>query len=465
MAPQTSPASTAAAAALAPLAALTPEAARALVRPAELHRDIYLSPEVFKLEMEHLWARAWLFVGHDSQVPAAGDFITTDLAGQPVLMVRGASGDIAVLHNRCAHKGAQVASAACGAHGHVERYFRCPYHGWSYRLDGRLAGIPVRAGYAGSGVEERSERQGLAPYGEVATHRGFVFARAHPGGPGFAECLGEALAALDLMAERSPVGRLQVAGGVLRTEFAANWKIYLENINDAFHPVSTHASVSDSAEAVWQAAAAASQAAEPGRDVPLAMRQLLPFAAGHTFFEQMGARLLPHGHSVLGTKQSLHTGYAALGDYGQALVAAHGEERARQVLGFTPQNVVFYPSMALKATPPVMRVLRPLAAGRTRLEAWAFQPVGAPAELLHSALLYNRQVFSPMSMVAHDDLHLFEGLQQSLVSRGNPWVSLHRGAALDAAELPREVSGIDEALLRNQYRAWAEAMARAAGRA
>lgn len=435
---------------------MTPREAATLVQPAQLHRDIYLSPEVFALEQQHLWAAAWLFVGHDSQVPNAGDFITADLAGQPVLMLRQADGGIAVLLNRCAHKGAPLATAPCG---HVDRYLRCPYHGWTYRLDGTLAGIPVKAGYAGSGLEDCPASQGLASYGDVAVHRGFVFARAtNPGGrgPGFAEAMVELLPALDLLVDRSPVSRLQVAGGVLRTEFRANWKIYLENINDAFHPITTHASVSESAAQVWGTP-------PEGTAVPLAMKQLLPFASNYSFFEQMGARLLPHGHSVLGTQHSIHTSYAGLGDYGEALRAAHGAERAEAVLRFAPQNVVFYPSMALKGAPQVMRVLRPLAANRTVLEAWAFQPVGAPKELLHSALLYNRQVFSPMAMVAHDDLHLFERIQQNLAARGNPWISLHRGAAGDGdASLPRDVSGIDEALLRNQYRAWREAMLAAA---
>ena len=432
-------------------APLTPRLASDLVQPLQVHRDIYLSPRVFELEQQHLWARSWLFVGHDSQVPRPGDFITTTLAGQPVLMLRREDGPISVLLNRCAHKGAPLATASCG---HADRYLRCPYHGWTYRLDGRLAGLPVRSGYDGSDFDACPAAQGLGGYGEVAVHRGFVFARATAGGPDFADSMGELLQALELLTDRSPVGRLRVAGGVLRTEFQANWKMYLENINDAFHPVTTHASVTQSAQAAW------GQPPE-GTAVPLAVRQLLPFASGYDFFDQMGGRVLPHGHSVLGTRQSLHTGYTGLGDYGEALRSAHGAERAAQVLQFAPQNVVFYPSMALKGTPQVMRVLRPLAADRTLLEAWAFQPEDAPPELLNSALLYNRQVFSPMSMVAHDDLHLFEAIQRNLVARGNPWISLHRGAGAEASDatLPREVSGIDEALLRNQYRAWAEGMA------
>jgi hypothetical protein len=285
--------------------------------------------------------------------------------------------------------------------------------------------------------------------------------------------MGELLDALDLLADRSPEGRLRVAGGVLRTAFEANWKIYLENINDAFHPISTHASVTASADRVWRSSSAeqgggTGQAgqAPAGGTPPLAMRQLLPFGSGYDFFKAMGARVLPHGHSLLGTRHSIHTGYADLGDYGRALHAAHGEARTTQVLAFAPQNVVFYPSMALKGAPPVLRVLRPLSAGRTIVEAWAFEPVGAPPEVLRSALLYNRQVFSPMSMVAHDDLHLFEGIQRSLAANANPWISLHRGAVRDAEgrvddHAPRDVDGLDEALLRNQYQAWAEGMAEA----
>ena len=430
---------------------MTAQQAAALVQPGQVHRDLYLSEAVFELERQRVWARSWLFVGHDSQVPQPGDFITTTLAGQPVLMLRQPDGSVRVLHNRCAHKGAPLSTAASG---HADRFLRCAYHGWTYALDGRLAGLPLKTGYDGSGFEQCPAAGGLTPYGEVAVHRGFVFARARPSGATFESSLGELLPALDLLADRSPQGRLRVAGGVLRTEFHANWKIYLENVNDAFHPITTHASATQSAQGAWGTP-------PEGTPVPLAMKQLLPFGSGYTFFEQMGGRVLPGGHSLLGTQHSIHTPYAQLGDYGAALQAAHGAERAAAVLAFAPQNVVFYPSMALKGTPQVMRVLRPLSAGRTVLEAWAFEAEGAPAELLHSALLYNRQVFSPMSMVAHDDLHLFEGIQRSLAAYGNPWVNLQRGSG-GGNDLPRDVNGIDEALIRNQYQAWAALMAEGA---
>ena len=415
-----------------------------------MHRNVYTDAAIFELEMQRLWARAWLFVGHASQVPHHGDFIATTLATRPVLMLRHSDGAIHVLHNRCAHRGAQLCTQASGNAGAT---LRCPYHGWSYRTDGTLLGVPLREGYANSGFESSPAALGLARYGAVAVHRGFVFARESVEGPSFEQSLGELVGVLDILADRSPRGELQIAGGVLRTLVRANWKLYLENINDAFHPVTAHASVNMAAQSVWKRLGA-------GATPPAAMQQLLPFGSGYEFFDQMGGRTLPHGHSILGTSHSIHNAYADVPGYAELLMAAHGEARARRVLGFVPQNVVIYPSLALKGAPQVMRIVRPIAVDKTVVEAWSFQPVGAPAELLDSALLYNRLVFSPMSIVAHDDLHLFEAAQRGLASGGNEWVSLQRGATAGARESPRNgLSGIDEALVLNQYRAWLEGMA------
>ena len=201
-----------------------------LVRGDAVHRDIYLSSRVFELEMQRLWRRSWLFVGHESQIPEPGDYASSILAGQPVIMLRREDGSIGVLLNRCAHKGAPIVG---GASGRAARVLRCPYHGWTFRFDGALASTPLREGYQPDVFAESSAQRGLSSWGEVEIYRGFVFARAESDGSGFADNLGELLPALDLLADRSPSGRLVVAGGVLSTSIAANWKIYLENINDA----------------------------------------------------------------------------------------------------------------------------------------------------------------------------------------------------------------------------------------
>jgi phenylpropionate dioxygenase-like ring-hydroxylating dioxygenase large terminal subunit len=105
-------------------------ALKRLVRDDRVHRAVYTDAEVFQLEMERLWSRTWIYVGHASQIPNAGDFLTLDVAAQPVIVVRHTDNSIRVLLNRCAHKGTKVVYDTAGNAG---KTFRCPYHAWTYR--------------------------------------------------------------------------------------------------------------------------------------------------------------------------------------------------------------------------------------------------------------------------------------------------------------------------------------------
>ncbi|HSV57684.1 MAG TPA: aromatic ring-hydroxylating dioxygenase subunit alpha [Variovorax sp.] len=427
-----------------------PERIRALVQEDRVHRDLYLSEELFALEQEHFFANTWVYLGHASQAPNAGDYLAQDIAGKPLLMVRQGDGGVRVFYNRCAHKGTQLVSDTCGNAG---KFFRCPYHAWTYKLDGSPLAIPIKAGYEGTRLSECEAGQGLTALKHVAVYRDFVFVRLSDAGPGFEDYFGaEALAAIDNLVDRSPEGKLAIAGGAMRNIIHCNWKMYLENINDTVHPLSTHESATRAAKSVWEGR-------DPEEPKPMLMEQILPFGAGYDFFDQMGGRVLPHGHSVLGTRHSIHSSYARLPEYEAAMRAAHGEERATAVLQRSPQNCVLFPSLALKGSPLAIRVIRPLAANRTLVEAWAFRAAGAPELLFERAMSYNRLVFSPMSVVAHDDVHLFESIQRGLRSEGNEWVSLHRGyQSGEAQKGAQDTNGTNELLMRNQFRAWSEFM-------
>ncbi|CAN1533055.1 HcaE Phenylpropionate dioxygenase and related ring-hydroxylating dioxygenases, large terminal subunit [Burkholderiaceae bacterium] len=421
-----------------------------LVQDDRVHRDLYTDADLFAQEQQRFFGRAWVFAGHGSQMPEVGDFITVSLSGQPILLLRDAPDRIQAFFNRCAHKGSQLYSQA---QGHVGKMLRCPYHAWSYRLDGQALARPLKDGYVGTGLDASPNGQGLTRLPGVHVYREFVFVRLSPEGLDFDTYFGDALRAIDNMVERSPVGRLEVAGGVLRNTMACNWKMYLENINDSVHPVSAHESASSVARQMWQQQPS-------GAPMPMAMEQILPFANGYDFFDQMGARIHPQGHSLLGVNFSIHSAYAVLPEYQAALEAAWGVERTQEVLQRSPQNAVLYPSIALKGSPLSMRVIRPLAVDRTLVEAWSFRAVGAPDVLLERAMTYNRLVFSPMSVVAHDDVHLFESIQQGLQAQGQPWVSLHRNhQAGESAHTSADTNSANEWLMRNQYRAWAQAMA------
>ena len=421
-----------------------------LVEADRVHRDAYISDTVFAQEQRRFFAATWNFVAHASQLPNTGDYVTLDLAGRPLLVVRQSDRSIKVFYNRCAHKGSKLYTKERGN----TKMLQCAYHAWSYKLDGSKLGVPLRQEYEESRLSESPSGQGLTPVGAVEVYRDFVFVRLDRQGMDFHRYFGTSLQWLDNMVDRSPSGKLEVASGIIRNVIRCNWKMYLENINDTVHPVSTHESAGKAAKAVWE-----QQAGD--QPMPIAVEQMLPFASGYDFFIKMDAEVYPHGHSALAVTLSTHAGYAYPQDYLDELNASLGEARAHEVLSKAPQNSVLYPCIAVKGAPLVMRVIRPLAADRMLIEAWSFCAVGAPELLNERAMTYNRLVFSPMSIVAHDDVHLFESVQQGLHSEGNEWVSLHRGSNGEPDVVTDTVacSGTNELLMRNQFQAWVQFMA------
>src|SRR5919108_6281294 len=137
-----------------------------LVQPERVHRSVYADPAIFELEMERIFGRAWLVLGHESQVPRPGDYFTTRMGREPVLVVRNDLQEIVVLFNRCMHRGAMVCAEG---RGNVER-FVCPYHGWSYDRGGTLQAVPFSSGY-----QKEKLPKGLKPVPRVAVYRGFIF--------------------------------------------------------------------------------------------------------------------------------------------------------------------------------------------------------------------------------------------------------------------------------------------------
>ncbi|TAM06877.1 MAG: oxidoreductase, partial [Pusillimonas sp.] len=156
-----------------------PESVRALIRPTEVHKDIFVDDEIFDLEMEHLFANTWIYVGHASQVPKPGDFYTTTVGDQPVIMVRDNDNTVKVINNRCPHKGVEVAPPGCGNTG---KFFRCPYHAWSFRLDGSLLALPLKRGYDPEVFNECEACHGMAGVTNVRNYRDFIFCRLNPEG-------------------------------------------------------------------------------------------------------------------------------------------------------------------------------------------------------------------------------------------------------------------------------------------
>lgn len=426
-----------------------PAAVRALVRQTEMHKDLYIDQELFDLEMEHLFANTWVYVGHASQVPNQGDYFTTTVGTQPVVMVRHTDGTVKVLYNRCPHKGVKVAGETCGNTG---KFFRCPYHGWTYRTDGSLLAVPLKKGYDNTGFESCEASRGMAAVPAVQVYRDFVFCRLNPQGVGFDEFFGESLSTLDNMVDRSPAGRLEVAGGVLRYMHGCNWKMLVDNQTDTCHPMVAHESSAGTAVRIWQEA-------PPGTPKPMAVELFAPFVNPYEFFENMGLRVWINGHGHTGVADSLHAHYSPVPGYWEQMVAAYGEQRAQRILGEVRHNTVYFPNLMVKGPIQTLRLFKPIAADRTLVESWTFRLVGAPDLLLERTLMYNRLVNAPTSIVGHDDLEVYERAQAGLHARGRDWINV--GRLYDPTEIGCinvTTNGTNELQMRNQFRAWLEYM-------
>jgi benzoate/toluate 1,2-dioxygenase subunit alpha len=427
----------------------SPEAVRALVRETAVHRDVYINQEIFDLEMEHLFANTWVHVGHASQIPNAGDYFTTSIGSQPIIMVRHTDGTVQVLYNRCPHKGTKIAIDGCGNTG---KFFRCPYHAWTFRTDGSLLAIPLKKGYDQTGFESSEAARGMTPVKHVHNYRDFVFAKLNDAGPDFATYFGDSLSSLDNMIDRSPAGALVVAGGVQRYMHNCNWKMLVENQTDTCHPMVAHESSAGTAVDVWKKLSGGVSGKRP-----MAVEMYAPFMSPYEFFESMGIRIWDNGHGHTGVSHSIHSDYSAIPGYFEAMAAAYGEVRAKAILDENRHNTVYFPNVMIKGPIQLMRIFRPLAPDKTLVESYAYRLVGAPDALLERTLVYNRLINGPTSIVGHDDLEVYARAQEGLHANGNEWVNLQRLYNVAEASIPvATTNGTTEWQMRNQFRAWAK---------
>lgn len=197
--------------------------------------SVFTDPGIFAEEQARIFrGPTWTFVGLDAEIPLAGDFKTTQVGEVPVILSRAKDGEIHVLVNRCAHRGAMVAREACGNRPR----FTCVYHQWTYAHDGKLIAVPFRKGVAGQGGF--GDDFCMADHGltalRVARYNGLVFATFSDETPPLATYLGAAEPHLARVFDGRPLRVL----GYLRQKVKANWKLYFENTKDPYHASLLH---------------------------------------------------------------------------------------------------------------------------------------------------------------------------------------------------------------------------------
>ncbi len=430
----------------------------AMIRDDGVHKAVYTDPEIFDLEMEKVWGRAWIFVAHESQVPEAGSFYSTTLARQPVLLVREDEETINLFFNRCAHKGAKVIEQESGK----SKVLRCGYHGWSYDMSGRCRHVTGGdEAYRAIGVDKSSACMSLTKVPSVANYRGFIFASLSPDAPDIKTWLGATATSIDNMVDRSPVGRLEVTGGTLRYSHDSNWKFFVENLNDMMHAMIAHQSSAQTARVMGK------QLFPDDKNVPSEIQILSPFAENTDFFEEMGVHAFENGHSYSGGKTSIHAGYSGIPEYEESMLNAYGKEKVEEIFSLNRHNTVVYPSFTLKGAIQTIRVVKPISVDQTVIESWTLRLVGAPDEMLQRSILYCNLINSSGNLVGPDDHEAYHRLQHGLGSDAGDWVSMgrHIGAEEPNEEGGLSATGSSDMVFRSQFKAWKAYMTAANGAA
>ncbi|CAE6840860.1 aromatic ring-hydroxylating oxygenase subunit alpha [Paraburkholderia aspalathi] len=421
-----------------------------LVKDDRVHRDVYTDPKIFALEMEQIFGRTWVYVGHESEVVNVGDFVTSFIGLQPVIVSRHTDGTIHVLHNRCGHRGAIVCNQDKGNTG---KSFRCGYHGWTFRTNGELLAAPLKNGYPDCYDLAKNEF-GLVPI-KVANYRGFLFANA--GDDSHGDCdisthLGPMKACIDAICDRAPDGELDLSGGVQKYYLLGNWKTQIENLNDLYHPPYSHESTvneKDGRQFVRR----------PGDGQG---PQIIDSNLKRSIWDMIDIFAFDGGHSYCGPLnmgESVQTGDPVFDDYKSALLAKHSPERVAEILVEKFHNAIFYPNLNIQLLSNHIRVIRPIAVDRTEVRVYPVRLKGAPEEMFHAVVRYLNITHSPASLIQTDDLEMFRRIQVGMKSHGTDWVVFGRGFGQDVTEgNAARGFGTSELAMRNQYKAWRKYM-------
>ncbi len=418
---------------------MTPLAAEpdvgALVQPDRIHGRLYYDAAIFALEQRRIWDRVWVYLAHDSELPRPGDFVRRQLGLQPVIVVRGADGVIRALYNRCRHR----ANLVCHKERGNAAEFLCPYHGWTYATDGRLVAPTFGEAYDAALGKEQF---GLTPVARVAAYRGLIFASASAAGAGLDEHLGAVKPLIDFAIDRAPAGELALTAGTQCVRYRGNWKMMAENSVENYHGPFVHKvafALSDRRAGRIRASIT--------RRAPDQEDETYAFAGGH-----MVEYLPRQGPAVKAEPTPARRAYR------DAMVAAHGEARARELTGTLPPFFFIFPNLLFIQTH--LRRIEPVSVDETNVY---YQPAflkGAPQEINEELLRFHETSLGPAGFVAPDDMQIMERNQAALRARGDEWLFLGRGAHRERRLDDGRASGqfMDETQLRGLWRHYAALM-------
>lgn len=405
----------------------------------QVDRRVFVDEEVYRAELRQIFGRAWLFLAHDSQVPAAGDFVRTFMGEDDVIVVRQRDGSVNAFLNSCPHRGNRVCQVDSGRKA---RGFVCNYHGWSFGIDGGLRGTDGKVYDTDPHFE--ASRIALTPVAQVQSYKGLIFGTFDPDAPSLLDYLGPFVFYLDAILDNDE-GGTEFVGGSIKSTMECNWKFPAENfVGDALHAYWTH-----------QAGAQAML----GAAVDLGSKE-----------RERAFHATVYGHGIetnldkVGNIRTL--GYPELTDYTldrfEAMKERLGDMRARMYGAISSCTV--FPNFSFLPGQSTFRVWHPKGPGRIDLYTWTLVNRSMSDEMKEMYRKGTMLTFSPGGIFEMDDGENWEyatRINEGWVTRHQPLhYGLGAGSEIDSPELPGHVyrGSLNDANQRHFYMRWAEFM-------
>ena len=415
-------------------------------------RDIFTDPDLFELEMKHIFEGNWIYLAHESQIPNKNDYFTTSIGREPIFIARNKNNELNAFINACSHRGAMLCRFKRGN----KATYTCPFHGWTFNNSGKLLKVkdPEGAGYPESFNLGGSHDLTKVPRFE--SYRGFLFGSLNPDVLPLKEHLGEASKIIDMIVDQAPEG-LEVLRGASSYIYDGNWKLQAENGADGYHVSAVH----------WNyvATTARRKTGDSADDVKA-------MDASTWAKQEGGFYAFEHGHILL-WMQWPNPQDRPLYESRPGLVDHFGEAKADWMIN-NLRNLCLYPNVYLMDQfSSQIRLLRPISVDKTEVTIYCIAPKNESAEARTRRIRQYEDFFNASGMATPDDLEEFRACQRGYMGKTAPWNDMSRGAVhwikgadkyAQALDIHPVLSGArteDEGLFPVQHRYWLETMQQA----